>query len=465
MIKQLIKPEIIYIYLLLIYGSMVASIVIPLLTDLELFYNINIDNEILFRFGTIEAFFIIISTFSLFFWGYVIDRLNRKFWALVGLLIIFSGTMIIILTSSIYYYIIGRFLMGIGLGVITPVSFSIAGDIINYESRSFVGGGLSIAIIAGSGIAIIIGGGLGSFDIFLPFSLILILTLILIIIILLNPEPIRGREEPELRDRYYINSKQMKENITNINQNLKPKSMMILLKRPTNILLILQGVFALIPSAMLTYFLISYLRDNRYGGVGLGLAIATTFGILIASGRLIGYLLWGFIGDKLQHSSNSKILGRGRVIVASITMAIQGPIMVFAFLISLPFLGNKPVVFPSFILTYNSFLIFGIVFFIAALVGGGSGPNRRSIAFDINEPELRGQAASLFAFGDQIGASIGLFVGNSLIIIIGYSSTFILLSLSYLLAAIFWLMCLRTIRSDQDELRKHMQFNIKNLKT
>ena len=209
-IEQLIKPDIIYIYLLLVYGSMVAGIVIPLLTDLELFYNINIKNGIFLRLGTIEAFFIIFSTISLFFWGFVIDKFNRKFWALIGLLIIFLGSIVIIAVSDLHFYVIGRFLMGIGLGVITPVSYSIAGDVIKFENRSIVGGGLSIAVIAGSGISIIIGGLLGSFNVFLPFFLILLLTFILIIVILLNPDPTRGREEPELRNRIENSSKDSK---------------------------------------------------------------------------------------------------------------------------------------------------------------------------------------------------------------------------------------------------------------
>ncbi|MHA2365282.1 MAG: MFS transporter, partial [Candidatus Hodarchaeales archaeon] len=453
-IGDLFSFNVIFIYIILLYGSLVSSIVIPLLIDLEYAYNSFIlDNWTnYFGMGSIEAVFITISTFSLFFWGFFVDRFKRKFFAISGILITILGALIIIIFPKfVEIYLIGRFLMGIGLGVITPVSYSLAGDIINYENRSTVSGGLSIAVIAGSGIAILSGSILGSINLFLPFILIILLSIILIILILLIKEPVRGQEEPELRKLVKIqDSNIINENFSVYSQTVSPRIMLLLLKRKTNLFMFLQGIFALIPSVILTYYLISFLHDNRYGGVGLELYIATFFSLGIASGRLIGYLVWGVIGDWLQVKDKPQ---GGRVFVAAFTMLAQGPLMIFAFCISslIPFLGTTDISFPGFILDYPLFIAFGILFFIAAFVGGGSGPNRRSVTYDVNEPEFRGQASSLFSIGDQIGASIGLLLANSLIIYYGYDKTFIILSFGYIIAGLCWLLCLNVIKTDENK--------------
>jgi len=460
-LKSLINNRIIYIYSFLIYGSLVAGIVIPILVDLEIYYNSPIFSLII-GMGTIEAIFIIISTISLIFWGYVIDKSNRKEWALIGIFIIIVGTILIIFLPNIEYYVVGRWIMGIGLGVVAPVSFSLAGDLIKYENRGIVSGGLSIAILGGSGLAIIAGGLLGALNVFAPFVLIAFISLIIILLIILMPDPIRGQEEPELREfnNIVFNNKFHHRNKL-VQYNKSMREIFFLLKRRTNLIMFIQGFFALIPSVILAYYLISFLRDNRYGGIGLSLGIAILLGLGIASGRLLGYIIWGILGDILQFRNNSLILGRGRVLVASITMLIQGPVMILAFLIPLPSLGED-VMFPNFIFENPSFIIFGCVFFVAAFIGGGSGPNRRSLAYDINEPELRGKISSLFSIGDQIGASFGLFIGNILIVLNGYVFAFVILSICYILAGIIWFLGVWTVRKDQQQLRSIMEKRASN---
>ena len=451
------------LYLISIFSSLASSIVIPILSDLGANYDLNRYKFFCFdlslTIGSIEASFVLISTISLIFWGYRVDKANRQRIFILGLIIFIIGSVIVLLqTSNILFYVIGRGLfMAIGIGSLGPAASSYAGDLLSFEKRSTINSTLSITGIGGLGVGILASSILSIFYLFLPFILLIILSLILLAIIIVYPEPIRGSEEPEIKNilAKNNNSKQkMKEIEETYSHQLDVFSMRILLKRKTNFYILIQGFFALFPSIIFSYYLISYFHDTNYGGIGFTSFYALILALGPASGRLLGFPFFGWLGDKLHFSTNGKIKNKGRALVPTITMFIQAPIMILAFSITLPQFNsssNQDIV--HFLLIHPQFFVFGILFFIGAFIGGGSGPNRNSIIFDVNEPELRGQTSSILAIGDQLGASIGLLLGNILIVAFNYAFAFAFLSLGYLIAGLFWIGAYKSIEKDEKDLR------------
>ena len=136
----------------------------------------------------------------------------------------------------------------------------------------------------------------------------------------------------------------------------------------------LQGIFALMPSVIFTYYLISYIHDARYGGLGFPLEFSLILAMGPSTGRIFGYILFGYIGDVLHRKKDSWFTQKGKAVVATITMILQCPIMIIAFSVTIPGFDS------SLTLVENMFrpeyIIFGCLFFLGAFIGGGSGPNR-----------------------------------------------------------------------------------------
>ena len=259
-------------------------------------------------------------------------------------------------------------------------------------------------------------------------------------------EPIRGQEEPELKNiSTYISDLGTKMTVISISSIKK------LFRSPTNIFLALQGIFALIPSAALNYFLISYLTDNRYSGLQLPLLWGTIFGLGSATGRIFGFLFWGYLGDHFQYKYGTPRL---KALLATITMGTQSLFMGLAFLLPLPKYNSEIDHLPFFFLINPIFIGFMILFFIGAFIGGGSGPNRAALSYEVNTPEIRGSISSIFSFSDQLGASFGLFFASILFQSFGYGKTlFILVIFGYICASIIWLPAIWSVDYDAHKLR------------
>jgi predicted MFS family arabinose efflux permease len=109
-------------------------------------------------------------------------------------------------------------------------------------------------------------------------------------------------------------------------------------------------------------------------------------------------------------------------------------------------------------------LIFGLFFFLASFVGGGSGPNRRSLLYDINYPEHRGTTGALFYFSDQMGSALGLFLGSLLLSQVNYLSAFVIVALFYLIAAFCWTPAILYANGESKAMRNEMQFRARQLR-
>ncbi|MFX0050619.1 MAG: MFS transporter [Candidatus Hermodarchaeota archaeon] len=391
-----------FLFSLILLNGMGVTLPIPNLARLAEFYNFPL-------MGLVEAMFVIVSTFFLLIWGYNVDKLKRKplIW---GATIIWSfPTLIIFLfPNSLLVYVLGRFGMAIGLSAFSPLSYSILADFARYEDRGLISSGLNLAWIGSSAGGILIG-GIFAEEWRLSFGFLALLGFVILFWQVFIEIPTRGKQEP------MFNQIKEYEYTWRIEFNQIPA----ILKSRTIFWLLIQGTFALIPGTIFTYWLVSFLSSSR--GISLNVGSASVVAIIVASGRVIGYPFLGKLGDFYAKKYESS-LPRARI--ASICMGSQALFFFLAFIT----IDSSLV----------SFIGFSLLFWIGSFIGGGSGPNRTSLLYDVSLPEHRGSLGALFSLTDHFGEIIGIVFSTLLLQHIGFREVFSLSLVFYLIAALAW---------------------------
>lgn len=441
--------------LMLIYACTLASglaytVIIPNFRQIEQDLGTNV-------LGIIEAGFIIVLTISVLSWGYQVDRISRRLLLAFSVLFYASCCFLIsVLPQSLLSYLILRLLMAIGLGAIMPVTYSVLGDLASYKHRGFVSSGLDIAVIMGSGLGIILGALAGPNLWQVAFAAVGALGLLTIIPLLGLYFPPRGSSEPELHG--VLTPETSSDRIYRVDFD----QIGTILHKRTNLATFAQGTAALIPGVVFTYYLISLLSDQHKGGFGIDLGLATLLGLSFAFGRVVGYPVFGIIGDYFGRERRN-----GKAVVATVCMALQCPFFLMSFFFASLIdpsetSGKKEILW---IFNQPYLLIFGFFFFVASFVGGGSGPNRRSLLYDINYPEHRGTTGALFYFSDQIGSVLGLTLGSLLLLRVNYLFAFAIVALFYLMAALCWTPAILYANGESKAMRNEMQLRAHQLRS
>ena len=209
--------------------------------------------------------------------------------------------------------------------------------------------------------------------------------------------------------------------------------------------LLAQGMFALIPSTVFTYWLVSFLASSE--GMAISIEQASIISIIVASGRAPGYLFFGKLGDILSAKSTNSAI---RVKIAGLGMASQALFFFGAF-----YALNSP--------AFNQ-LVFCFLFWIGSFVGAASGPNRTALLFNISLPEFRGTLGALYSLTDHLGAALGVFVSTFFLLFFNYYSVFSISLVFYLIAALCWFRCIKYISINEGELNAILQARAKEIK-
>lgn len=417
-----------FLFSLILLNGIGATLPIPNLTLLAEFYNFPL-------IGLIEAMFVIVSTLFLLIWGYIVDRFARKplLW---GATIIWCIPAIIIFLfpKSLLVYALGRLGMAIGLSAFSPLAYSILADFAKYEDRGLISAGLNLAWVGSIAGGILLG-GIFSKEWNLSFGLLALLGFIVLCWQIFIEMPTRGKQEPAFS--------QIKE--YEYPWRIEFDQFSFILRSRTRFWLLIQGIFALIPGTIFTYWLVSFLSSSG-GGISLSIESASLVAIVVASGRAIGYPFFGKMGD---YYSKKYVSSQPRAKIASICMATQAFFFFFAFAI----------IDSSFL----SFLGFSLLFWLGSFVGGGSGPNRTSLLFDVSLPEHRGSLGALFSLTDHFGEIIGIIFSTLLLQHIGFREVFSLSLIFYLVAALSWGLSLPHIQRENLKIQEIMNSRVKEI--
>jgi MFS transporter, Spinster family, sphingosine-1-phosphate transporter len=207
-----------------------------------------------------------------------------------------------------------------------------------------------------------------------------------------------------------------------------------LFKKRSLLLLFVQGFFGVFPWTTITYWIITYLQEER-GYSDAAVQLTMTLAIVVLA---LGYPLGGAAGDWLF-----KRTPRGRAIVAAIAV-LTGAVLLY-------FTLNIPVANQG---------LFMVMLAVTALFIPFAGPNVVSIVYDITLPEVRSTAMSIQYFIESAGAALAPTIAGAIADAKGSSLRIAFLVIciaTWVLCAIFFAFVAKLVPGDIATLHDQLQ--------
>ncbi|WP_164541561.1 MFS transporter [Fervidobacterium sp. 2310opik-2] len=391
------KRTVIFLFILLVILNADQMVMSPVIGMIEKEFNVT-DSHI----GLVGGVFSIVGAIISLFWGFLSDKYNRKKLLVGSILVGEIPCLLTAISGSFGQLFFWRVLTGIGVGASFPISYSIVGDLFGHKERGKVVSILGLASTVGSILGMLVAGYTANILGWrIPFILVSAPNIILIPLIWYYlDEPKRaaheeGFESTEVEYKYSI----------------KLSDYANLVKIKTNLLLFFQGIAGTVPWGAIPYFMIEFFRREK----GMDLNQATTMFLIFALGSIAGNVIGGIVGEKLYSISRRLV-----PLVSAVTtiLGVFFTVWVFKF-------NYMP----------GTFLIFGLLGFVAAMMDSYTGPNVKMMLLNVNEPKDRGRIFSIFNLTDSVGTGIGRFVGGALSVSLGSMAAALELS------AYFWFIC------------------------
>ncbi len=440
--------------LLLFVSTACANMLIPSYAVIQIEFDMN---KALIAIP--DAFFVLISAVFALLWGYWADRIDRSKVLIVGALLWTIGMLLTAYSPTYDILLISRVLSGAGLGSVLPVGYSIISDAIPAEERSGWFGTLAILSSISNGV----GQGLSSFlgPIFtwrFPFLLLSVISIVVIFLLFFIKIPQRGAGEDELLELIELDLE--------YSYRISKKDLGFILKKKTNLYLIIQGFFSIIPGTVLVYFMTSMLMLNYFDQIptNIQMQTATIFAGMIGAGYIIGNLVFARLGDILFRRNKKN---RARLATACLILSIPFSIILLLSLqpINVSQLDiNYPSPIPTadiftyvirtigeIFVAYPTYIIFFIFALFASMLGAGPVANKNAVMIDINMPEHKGTSASFFKLSEQVGKGVTLLISYTLISLLGSIYNMIFLTIFFWFpAAVLWYLASKNVESDMD---------------
>ena len=365
--------------------------------------------------GEISLVFWLIGGVVTLFFGYFTDILSRKKLLIISILI---GEIPCFLTGFVetyqqFFWL--RALTGIGIGAIIPITYSLLADYFPSNMRSAATGYLGLVVGLGIGGGQLLAGITGpEFGWKVCFIIVAVPNFIfLLLYALFATEPPRGKSDGNVST------------ITQIDYAIIKK----LVSKKTNILVFLQGVAGTVPWAVFFVYLTDYLAQD----IGYSVQMASLVVFVIGLSAMMGGFIGGLIGNKL-YNINPKFQP-----LLSATCTFIGMIPT-AFLINL-----SPAHDQNLSIAYP--LILGILsgFFITI-----TAPNMKAVLMNVNHPNTRGMAFSIYNLADDLGRGFGPFIISFFILQFGRKWGFNLANGIWFFCGIFILLMMKTYPKDQE---------------
>lgn len=363
--------------------------------------------------GEISLVFWLIGGFFTLFFGYFTDIASRKKLLIVSMLF---GEIPCFLTGFVenyqqFFWL--RALTGIGIGAIIPITYSLLADYFPSNMRSAATGYLGLVVGLGIGGGQLLAGLTGpEYGWKISFIIVSVPNFIfLLLYAIFATEPKRGKSDKSSAD------------ITRINYSIIKD----LVSKKTNILVFLQGIAGTVPWSVFFVYLTDYLAQD----IGYSVQMASLVVFIIGLSAMIGGFSGGLIGNKL-YNINPKYQPLLSAVCTFIGMVPT------AFLINLNPVGqNASVTYP---------LVLGVFsgFFITI-----TAPNMKAVLMNVNHPNTRGMAFSIYNLADGLGRGFGPFIISFFILQFGRQWGFNIANGIWFFCGISILLMMKTYSKDQ----------------
>ena len=362
------------------------------------------------KVGLVTALVILVAALTAVAWGYWGDRTNRKpvlFWAT---LVWSAGLLLVTTSGSVAELAAWSVLVGIGLGAIASVGFSVIADFIAPRRRGLAMSLWGLSQGAGGFFGISIGGLMGAEHWRGPFVGLAIAGAGVALLYLTTAEAPRGGAEPELSAVLSAGGA--------YEYRIERSDVPMLLRTATNRWLILQGLSAQIAYGSLIW--VPLLYQSKVQAVGYDLATATAVGAVFGGLFQIGgvtSILSGHLGDRLQQRTP-----RARAIVSMVGILGAIPFFVAFFFVPLRGLdipagsGTVDIVAATLAgVVTNPYVAAAFALSVVALaLTSADSPNWYALISDVNLPEHR---ATVFGLGNLCNG-VSRTLGNGLTVVV-----------------------------------------------
>jgi MFS family permease len=323
------------------------------------------------QMGAVSTGALIVGSILYPVWGYLYDRYARSKLLALASFVWGSTTWLNALAPTYRSFLFTRASTGIDDSSY-PGLYSLVADYFEPRLRGRVYGLLQLTaplgFLAGMVLAITLGARIGWRGVFLlTGSLGILLSVAIFFGVREAP---RGRSEPELAELERIGI-----------YRFSWQTARGLLRKPSLILLFVQGFFGVFPWNVITYWFMYYLKKER--GYGDSPMLLLTMGLAVIV-LAAGYPLAGALGDRLFRRTP-----RGRIWVAG-SGVITGAVLLVVTL-SVP--------------AENQWLFLALLC-LTALVIPFAAPNVIATVYDITEPEVRSSALAVQYFIESAGAAL-----------------------------------------------------------
>ncbi len=354
-------------------------------------------------------------------WGWLYDRYARARLLALASLIWGVTTWFSAVAPTYGWFVASRASTGVDDSSY-PGLYSLISDYFGPQVRGKIYGLLQLTMpfgyLLGMVLALLLGGIIGWRAIFyITGSLGIVLAVCIFIWV---KDPPRGQSEPEL------------ENLAEIGvYRFEWKVARDLVKKPSLILLFIQGFFGVFPWNVITYWFFAYLEKDR-GYAENTILITMVPAILILAA---GYPLGGALGDLWF-----KRTPRGRAYISSIGVAIGAVLLYFTM--------NVP--------NQETGLFMALLCATALFIPFAS-PNVLSTVYDVTLPEVRSTANALLSFSESIGSALAPLIAGIIADAFSLQSAILWICLSaWGLCFIFFLVTAFFVPRDVQFLRQQM---------
>ena len=353
--------------------------------------------------GLITALVILVAALTAVGWGYYGDRSHRKP-LLFGATLIWSiGLLMVTKSQSLTELALWSGLVGVGLGAVASVGFSVISDFIAPRRRGLAMSFWGLSQGTGGFFGILIGGVLGADEWRNPFIGLALAGIATALLYLTTVEAPRARAEPEFAAALAAGA--------TYEFRIKKSDFRLLLTTPTNRWLILQGLTGQLAYGSLIW--VPLLYQSKVQALGYDLATATAVGAVFGAIFQIGgvtSILAGHLGDRFQRRTP-----RARAVISMVGILGAIPFFVAFFFVPLTGLdvpadkGSIALVLATLTsLVTNPYVAaaFGLSVIALAFTSADS-PNWFALISDVNLPEHRGTVFGLGNLSNGISRTLG----------------------------------------------------------